>query len=647
MLSFDPIGGLFALFSWLQRFVRRLARTPRRLGHWFMSILFKPTDWFLTKINRRERDNNDSKGDKSYGIFLQLANTPKEFFNKFLVKKIERTSFGKKLSGFLLALFQISFIEPVKWFSGLAGLLYTWMVTRDWFKVVPRAIPTVLLVACLAAVWLGTRLDRGNLANYYFEIGTEQLSDWQASLANQALPASDKTKDASQTVGSIGQVDSKPTVSSYAEMLFRRVQLLQPNKHSQFVVGATLIERGAVANGQNRLRSIAPDDRVDYPPAHSMMAYSMIQQYHQSKDAGLLPLIEHHALAAVSWEFTPKEILLNVTEMLWNRGEHERALGVLQIAAQRHPDLNATLASLAEKSGQKRLAQIASQRAVDSMQKAIKANPKNADMRVQLIQLFEANDQGMANAEQVLLEGLKYGPDFKLTRALSELYRVRFIKQLVAADSIQVDLELLDKAFSFDATNPLLIDQVRLIIQGDQQQRQQLQDGLNKVLATGKATVATHAILAELLIEQNRSELAKLHLEQIYAAAPHCARYAAALAKLYATAGRLELALQVATDSLTNLEQLKLDKERFVDDLLEVLAEILWRSGNIQESINMLERCLIINPSRVPARRQLIKIYQQRGELAAVAEHEKLLKASATDNAETEKQVGTKSPDAT
>ena len=633
MLSFDPIGGLYALFAWLQRRVRRLGKAPQRVGRWVMSILFKPTDWFLTKVNRQKKSDKTSHSDKSYGFFLQLANAPKEFLNTFLVKKLERTTFGKKLSRFMLAAFQISFLNPLKWLTSLAGLLYTWMVTRDWLKVLPRAIPTGLMLASLAVVWLGTRVDKNDLANYYFKLGSEQLSDWQAGIATLAVSRPTPSDNSAKSSHTAETQESKPSVSSYAELLFRRVQLLQNNKHSQFVVGATLIERGAIASGQNRLKSIAPEDRVDYSPAHAIMAASLIRQYHQTSDATLLPRIEHHGLASVSWEFTPKEVLLNITEMLWNRGEHARALGILQVAAQRHPDLNATLASLAEKSGQKRLAQTASQRAIESMQKALKADPRNADMRIKLIQLFEANEQGMANAEVLLLDGLKYGPDIKLTRALSELYRVRFIKQLVAAASVQVNLELLDKAFSFDATNPLLIDQVRMILQGDQNQRQELQDGLNRILTTGKATVATHAILAELWIEQNRPELAKLHLEQIYSAAPHCARYSAALAKLYASGGRLELALQVATDSLNHLEQLKLEKERFVDDLLEVLAEIHWRLGNVDQSIALLERCLTVNPNRAPARKQLIKIYNQKGEVAASEKHQAILRESAKNEA--------------
>jgi DNA-binding SARP family transcriptional activator len=102
---------------------------------------------------------------------------------------------------------------------------------------------------------------------------------------------------------------------------------------------------------------------------------------------------------------------------------------------------------------------------------------------------------------------------------------------------------------------------------------------------------------------------------------------------LYASGGRLELALQVATDSLNHLEQLKLEKERFVDDLLEVLAEIHWRLGNVDQSIALLERCLTVNPNRAPARKQLIKIYNQKGEVAASEKHQAILRESAKNEA--------------
>ncbi len=58
--------------------------------------------------------------------------------------------------------------------------------------------------------------------------------------------------------------EAKPKeLSRFAEVLFRRVQLLEPNERSQFVIGVTMAQRGATGQARKMLSKIAPDDRPD------------------------------------------------------------------------------------------------------------------------------------------------------------------------------------------------------------------------------------------------------------------------------------------------------------------------------------------------------------------------------------------------
>jgi len=559
----------------------------------------------------------------------------------------------------------MSAFDPLSWLLSFGGFAFEWMLSRSWIKILVRTIPLLILVALIIFVWFGGQMDRNRLADKYIELGSAEIAKWEEKLFDklsakpEAAPSAaanqsntdpsltqPQSSDTPAAVDADGQnaiaendgpegseVDSQVNnaddyqVPSYEEMLYRRVELLRPNPQSQFVIGTSLLLKGAVANSQKMLRKIAPDDKEGLPKAHAIMALSYLNQYLKSKDQTLIPRLQHHADIATKWPDTPKDVSMLAADLNWQRGNPERSVDIIEKAAERFPELYPLLMERAGALEKYEQAESARAKAIIHYEGLLNADPKQHMVRIQIAQLLGTTDESLERVERLLNEGLTLGPSPELSRALSEVYRIRFVKHLNATQGKTEDFSHLLKAFEIDKSNPLISEQTARLVRDAIRPPRALQESLRDMLSSGEATVSTHAIMSEFYLAANRQSEAIMHLEKVFQAAPTEVKYANNLAYLYAEAGRMEEAQQTARKCLELLQRGNLQNQRFVDELLDTLGMINHKLGKNSDAIASYELALRFNPDRIDTRQKLASIYRDVGNEDVAAAHEKAIES--------------------
>ena len=555
--------------------------------------------------------------------------------------------------------------DPLKWLFSLAGFAYEWMLSRSWISILLQVVPLLFLASLMLTVWFGGRISKEKLADKYLELSSPGISEWEDKFFAKlsASPASESTRDrsasgeavASDPESSSNQPKSDITqaepatlggsttdvevsestkedpsvyqVPAYEEMLCRRVELLRSNSQSRFVVGTSLMLKGALTNSQKVLRKIAPDDQEGLPKAHAIMALGYFNQFMQTKDQTLIPFLQHHADIAVQWPNTPKDVLLLAADLNWQRGKRDRSVEIIETAAERFPELYLMLLERANALGKSELAELARTKAIIHFQGVLDNEPKNDTVRIQIAQLMGVKDDSLDRVEQLLKEGLELESTKGLARALSEVYRIRFVKQALEKKGKVDDFSMLTKAVEIDKTNPVIAEQVARLVKDGIRPTRELQELLRDMLASGEATLFTHAIMSEFYLASDRRPEAIMHLEKVFQAAPTEIMYANNLAYLYAKEGRLEDAEKTARRCLELVQRSNIQNQRYLDELLDTLGYIYEEMKKNSDAISSYELSLRFNPERIETRQKLASIYREMGNDGIADAHDRAIEA--------------------
>lgn len=542
-------------------------------------------------------------------------------------------------------------LDPTKWLIAIAGFINDWIFSREWSKIFLYSIPVFLFLAMVAAVFVGSRLDRTKLRNHYIDLGTAELTRWQEqlgkpiqatksssdqSLSDEESKENDKALENATSVADSEADDetSKMKLSSYAEMLFRRAHLLEPNMETQFVIGATLWQRGVIPSARQTLQKIAPVDSKGFPAAHAILAKICRDEFVKNREQKLFEEFQHHALHAVDWPHTFPEVLIEEANLLWQQRKFGETLEYLQKAVKHHPELYSLLVERSIAADQKVLAQAARKDGIAHFQAELEKNPKSEQIRAQLAFLQVLEPEGDAEAEALLKEGLKIQPSKIFSRALSDVYRIRFARMFEKSKGQNVDLSLLERALQVDPNNPEVAQTVAAMMSNGIKANEQLGAELNRVLASGQATMATHALLSEYHLQNGRLNEAKSHLEQVFRASPMSVKYANNLAYLYAREKRYAEAEKVASQTLALLQANKAMREPFIDELLDTLGMIYQAQDKSSDAISAYEASLKINPKRIETRTRLVAMYRKIGNDGVAKAHEDAIKLIQKSNEE-------------
>ncbi|MCA9130673.1 MAG: tetratricopeptide repeat protein [Planctomycetales bacterium] len=550
-------------------------------------------------------------------------------------------------------------LDPSRFLVGFAGFTYDWVITREWKRFFVAMIPTAIALGVVGFVFWGSRRDTRVLANWYLELGNEEIAEWEDSWApvdsiaetdaNESDASSDVSpdKDAESKLGD----NKKVEVSPFAELIFRRVQILEPSDRSQYVVGATLAQRGAHAQAEQILTKIAPNEGTSgYAPAHAVLAHMLAPRLQQDPTK-YLPIVLRHFEEAAKWERVPIDTLRIAAQLFRvfsaQKGispadatqANAKALNFLALAAEREPIQNLALAQLAGALGNVKLQERASKSAEEFLTESLKEDPKNVNHRILLAEYY-AQQKELDRAEAILFEqvtGMERTPS--LARAQSQLYREKFLQSVKIQDGkTSLQIGLLDRAMRLDPTNENIPEVVANLarngVRSDDSQFEGLVTMLRSFLAEGKATTTTHMLLGEsYLLRQNWAKAIE-HLEQVVIRLPNQARHLNNLAYAIAEhdAGRLEEALGYSQRSV-NAAALQGEPN---PDFLDTLSMILGRLGRTSEAIAAIESAIEKNSENPDYHQRAAELYRASDSVEMAQIHENKLaqlKSASTEEA--------------
>ncbi len=520
-------------------------------------------------------------------------------------------------------------LDPTRWLVAIAGFIYDWIITREWTKILLASMPVFLCCALAGFVFWGSRQSKIALAQWYMEQGNAEIEDWENSWADseKTLESTDDNESddledsgSSLEVEGAGDEEDSREVSAYAEALFRRAQLLYPSDRSQWVVGTSLAQKGAVSQAETILTQIAPNDAEGYPQAHAVLSELLYPRIGTDQQK-YLPIVMHHMRQAAKWSKLPLGSLRRSASLFAEVGKTGEALSFLATAADRDPVENVNLARLAAQVNDDRLVKKSTALAEEHLKAVLAEDPKDQLMRITLATLYV--DMGRIKEAHDLLfapvEGLV--PGEKYIRARSEIYRIMFQKSIkLEAGNLKAEMNYLDRAFSLDQTNPNVAQEVAKLarMQRDGSGRlkgpsasPKLIAALQQFLTKGQATTVTHALLAETYLLDENYKLALPHLEQVVQRLPNQYRFLNNLAFVLAEIqpDRMEEALEYAKRSVVTAARSRASNADFYD----TLAMIHQKMGNFSAGITAIENAISMTPTNVGYHERAADLYDAQG----------------------------------
>ena len=522
-------------------------------------------------------------------------------------------------------------LDPTKWLVNTAGFGYDWIITREWKRVLLTMIPVFLLATLGCVVLWGKNLNKNQLASWYLEKGEAEITDWENALVGEES-SDEETEQSSESETKSGddledEEDSKK-ISRYADMLFRRVQILSPSDRAQYIIGANLAQSGAITQGQEMLEGIAPADASGYAPAHAFLAMLDIEKIKQLKQK-VTPerqqTLLHHINQASRLEKVPEGILVIGSQLHLQNKNRTEGLRLLQKAAETNKELNLQIIRLAKEFGLEMTANEAREAAETHFRKRLEEDPKDDAARVGLAEILSGRrgTSGLDLAEEVLREGEKLASTPKIKRGLSEIYRLRFRRKLLNNQGA-ADVKLLDLAMRIDPTNPLVVEEIASLarLQGPQVTDEMIEK-LTEFLAEGKATAATHAWLAESYLVRNEYEKALPHLEQIVLRLPKTPQYLNNLAFVLSEIHpeRMEEAANIAERAVQASKVAGNPNADFFDTLGTIYNKLDRRT----EAITAFETAIEMSPRRQDFHERVAEVYDLEGNTMMAENHRKII----------------------
>lgn len=525
-------------------------------------------------------------------------------------------------------------LDPTKWLVNIAGFGYDWIITREWKRALLTMIPVFLLATLGCVVLWGKNMSKSSLAQWYLTKGEAEISDWEEALVGDPTEdgAESETKETNKETpeepsGEDEEEDSKK-ISRYADMLFRRVQMLSPSDRAQYIIGANLAQSGAIDQGKEMLEGIAPSDGNGYAPAHAFLAMLDIERIRQLKEQ-VTPERQkellHHITQASRLEKVPESILIVGSQLNLQNKNRIEGMRLLQKAAESNKELNLQVIRLAKDFGLEMTENEARDAAIAHFKKRLEEDPRDDTARVGLAEVYSGRrgTSGLDLAEEVLREGEKLESTQKIRRGLSEIYRLRFRRNLINNQGA-ADVKLLDIAMRIDPTNPLVVEEIASLarIQGPQVTQEMIKK-LTEFLAEGKATAATHAWLAESYLVRDDFKKALPHLEQIVLRLPNSPQYLNNLAYvlLELDPERLEEAEEYAERSVAAAKIAGNPNADFFD----TLGTIYGKLGKRRKAIASFETAIEMSPKRQDFHLRAAEVYELEGNTMMASTHRKII----------------------
>lgn len=301
-----------------------------------------------------------------------------------------------------------------------------------------------------------------------------------------------------------------------AKTFFERLKLMkefEPEEQYQWAV--ILNQTGESDRAEQIINSLAPENSVGFPPAHTLKALSLARVINTEKGRKELSSLRWHLQNAdgESEELTQAWINYYLAVEEWNLAAEK-----LEIAAQNNPLLYETLYRLYLAQGKKAESEFALKKADKAFQEYLKENPINAKARIGWAWVATSM-KDFAKAEGILLQGKRINNDPSINRALSDFYILQQFRARQNGADLSQQLQFLNQAQKADPSYAKVYSSMmEIFVRGgrDEESRAKIRQRLQQIVASEQASPMAHFALSNIIFQDGDQEKAIFHLEQAY-----------------------------------------------------------------------------------------------------------------------------------
>ena len=453
-------------------------------------------------------------------------------------------------------------------------------------------LPAIIALALVGgAIYTGTFSD-ASLKNRY------------RSGMTRALEASDYTK-----------------ARAFGERLMAWSGEIKPADQLDWVT--CLLQQGEVALALENLNSLAPSDRLGYPPAHRAKAVLLTQEYERTRDNLLLDRLYYHLTQ--SDEQSSYSICRGYAIYFVATNQPSRAIPYLRSKVQENPKLYPNLLALYQDTNQPTLYRQTLREAASVLPKLLKQDPTNVPLRIEYAKVLVNTDRS-EDALAVLKQGYESNSDPNLKRAIGEFYLMRYDQE----PAFEEKLKLIEKLWQYDPNNMTsylkLVTEFQNLKDLDDDSRHRIADLIkSQTTLPGPPAVAFYA-LSNLDFLKGDMEQYQINLMKSFERDPQFSIAANNLAWLLAHDQEV-LDLEKANLLASELVQKFPENPRFRD----TFGTILMKQGKFEEALSQLEPILNRVPDKGAVHLKLAEIYEHLQKPALAKIHREKYNSHARD----------------
>ena len=301
-----------------------------------------------------------------------------------------------------------------------------------------------------------------------------------------------------------------------AKTFLERLKLMKEFEPDEQYQWATILNQtGERGRAEQIINSLAPENSVGFPPAHTLKALSLARKINTKEGREKLTSLRWHLQNADGNTEQLTQAWINYYLAV---EEWDSAAEKLEIAAQNNPLLFESLYRLYLAQGKKAESEFALKKADKAFQEYLKENPVNAKARIGWAWVA-TNMKDFAKAEGILLQGKRINNDASINRALSDFYILQQIRAQQDGADLSQQLQFLNQAQKADPSYAKVYSSMmEIFVRGgrDEESRAEIRKNLQQIVASERSSPMAHFALSNIIFQDGDQKTAIFHLEQAY-----------------------------------------------------------------------------------------------------------------------------------
>ena len=502
-----------------------------------------------------------------------------------------------------------AFVTPwttvVRWCSAFVQAIGTAWNTRQ-LRYMIQGFPAVF--ATVGAIVLALNVaakDRANLASDYYAEAGRALTNQQFELARTYC----------EKAISLG--GPEPEYRFFLVLALTSQAEKKPETKQQQLNHAFAI-----------VKTLAPDDRTVYPPAHEWMG-EFIERYAPLND-NTVRIMERQFTRAYTGglERDPKKFAETIKKAS-ERLAHLYMLTGRPAEAEKHllrgmdsnPIFKVWLGKYYKSKNRNEEAQRMFNSAIEAFRKKLETEPDDLDARMGLVQALLDQDQS-DEALKELETGLTLKPsEFQYTQAIANIFAAKEIELSRKPDaSIEARLFLIQSGLQRVPANRILLQRLIQLSEMQGEDGEKAKKAMQAMLADGKAAPILHFLLGQRAYREEKFDDARSHWEQAYKLDPKFGWVANNLAWMMAQPKdvdqkTLEAALEIINSTIKQMGN--------IAPLYGTRGEILVKLGKYNEAIPDLKIGIQATRDSLSLHEAILLAYEKTGNTTWADVHRK------------------------